>query len=60
MKFVLYKDARGEWRWRFLAANGNIICTSSEGYSSKQSAQHSIESVKKGAATAPVTEPPSA
>lgn len=56
MKFVLYKDARGEWRWRFKAANGNIICVSSEGYSSKQSAQQSIESVKKGTANAPVTE----
>ncbi|NYT66915.1 DUF1508 domain-containing protein [Alcaligenaceae bacterium] len=56
MKFVLYKDARGEWRWRFKAANGNIICVSSEGYSSKQSAQHSIESVKKGMPDAPVTE----
>ncbi len=56
MKFVLYKDKSGEWRWRFKAANGNIICVSSEGYSSKQSAQHSIESVKKGMADAPVVE----
>lgn len=56
MKFVLYKDARGEWRWRFKAANGNIVCVSSEGYSSKQSAQQSIESVKKGMPDAPVTE----
>ncbi|MBY6346332.1 DUF1508 domain-containing protein [Providencia rettgeri] len=56
MKFVLYKDKGGEWRWRFKAANGNIICVSSEGYSSKQSAQHSIESVKKGMADAPVVE----
>ncbi|GHC59194.1 UPF0339 protein [Alcaligenes pakistanensis] len=56
MKFVLYKDKGGEWRWRFKAANGNIICVSSEGYTSKQSAQHSIESVKKGMADAPVVE----
>lgn len=56
MKFVLYKDARGEWRWRFKAANGNIICVSSEGYSSKQSAQQSIESIKKGAPDASVIE----
>lgn len=56
MKFVLYKDKRGEWRWRLKAANGNIICVSSEGYSSKQSAQHSMESVKKGAPDAPVLE----
>ncbi len=56
MKFVLYKDKRGEWRWRLKAANGNIICVSSEGYSSKQSAQQSIQSVKKGAVEAPVLE----
>lgn len=56
MKFILYKDARGEWRWRLKAANGNIICASSEGYTSKQSAQHSIESTKKGVPDAPVTE----
>lgn len=56
MKFVLYKDKGGEWRWRFKAANGNIICVSSEGYTSKQIAQNSIESVKKGIPDAPVVE----
>ena len=56
MKFFLYKDKAGEWRWRLKAANGNIICVSSEGYSSKQNAQHSIESVKKSAADASVIE----
>ncbi len=30
--FELYRDRRGEWRWRFRAGNGKIIAVSSEGY----------------------------
>lgn len=54
MYFILYKDNRGEWRWNLRAANNEDICVSSEGYTSKQSAQHSINLVKTGAATAKV------
>ena len=28
----IYKDSKGEWRWRLLASNGQIIATSGEGY----------------------------
>ncbi|HEY3295633.1 MAG TPA: DUF1508 domain-containing protein [bacterium] len=31
-----YKDAKSEWRWRRKASNGNIVGSSSEGYTSKQ------------------------
>lgn len=54
-KFVMYKDAKGEYRFRLKAANGEIIA-SSEGYSSKQACENGIESVKKNAPTAPVEE----
>ena len=54
-KFELYKDAKGEFRFRLLAANGEPIATS-EGYKSKASAKAGIESVKKNAPTAPVEE----
>jgi uncharacterized protein YegP (UPF0339 family) len=47
MKFHIYKDAHGEWRWRLKSANGRIIADSSEGYSSKQSCKDGIELVKK-------------
>jgi len=50
-KFELYKDKRGEYRFRLKAGNGEIIATS-EGYASKAGATNGIESVKKNAATA--------
>lgn len=28
----IYKDRSGEWRWRRVAANGNITADSAEGY----------------------------
>jgi uncharacterized protein YegP (UPF0339 family) len=52
-KFELYKDARGEFRWRLIAPNGQIIA-SGEGYKSKESAKNGIESVKKNAPKAKI------
>lgn len=46
MKFELYTDKAGEWRWRLKHSNGNILATTSEGYSSKASALKCIENVK--------------
>jgi uncharacterized protein len=53
-KFELYKDNKGEFRWRLLAANGQVIATGGEGYKSEDGAKNGIESVKKNAPTAPV------
>ncbi|MEF8790051.1 MAG: HVO_2922 family protein, partial [Haloarculaceae archaeon] len=47
--FEVYRDSAGEWRWRLVASNGNIIADSGEGYSSKQGAERGIESVKRNA-----------
>lgn len=52
--FEVYLDNADEWRWRLVAANGNIIADSGEGYQSKQGAQRGIESVKKTAPRAEV------
>jgi hypothetical protein len=52
--FEVYEDAAGQWRWRLVAPNGNIIADSGEGYSSKQGAKRGIESVKAGAPDATV------
>ena len=38
-KFEVYKDKRGEFRWRRTASNGNIVGASSEGYKSKKDAE---------------------
>ncbi|WP_049947730.1 HVO_2922 family protein [Candidatus Halobonum tyrrellensis] len=47
--FELYRDRAEEWRWRLVAANGNIIADSGEGYRSKQGAKRGIASVKANA-----------
>ncbi|MFA5399474.1 MAG: YegP family protein [Dehalococcoidia bacterium] len=54
-KFELYKDKKGEFRWKLLATNGQIIAVG-EGYTSKDSAKKGIESVKKNAPTAKIEE----
>lgn len=46
--FELYKDARGEFRFRLKAGNGEKVLAS-EGYKSKSSAENGIESVRKNA-----------
>jgi uncharacterized protein YegP (UPF0339 family) len=53
-KFQLYKDKRGEFRWKLIASNGEIIADSAEGYKSKDSAKKGITSVKRNASTAKV------
>ncbi|MFP4530449.1 MAG: HVO_2922 family protein [Halodesulfurarchaeum sp.] len=47
--FEVYEDSAGQWRWRLVAPNGNIVADSGEGYSSKQGAKRGIESVREGA-----------
>lgn len=53
-KFEVYKDNRGEWRWKFKASNGKIIAVSSEGYINKQDCEHAIEIVKREAPDAKI------
>jgi len=53
-KFELYKDKKGEIRWKLIASNGQMIANSGEGYKTKDSAKNGIESVKKNAPTAVV------
>ncbi len=55
-KFELDKDAKGEFRWRLVASNGQTIASSGEGYKSKTSAKAGIESVKKNAPVAEIVE----
>ena len=54
-KFEMYTDKAGEFRFRLKARNGQIIATS-EGYVSKASCENGIESVRKNAPEAEVTE----
>jgi uncharacterized protein YegP (UPF0339 family) len=51
-KFEIYKDKAGEYRVRI--SNNNQIMFSTEGYTSKASAQNAIDSIKKNGPDAPV------
>jgi uncharacterized protein len=53
-KFQIFKDAKGEYRWRLRADNGEQIADSDEGYKAKADCQHGIDLVKKEAPAAPV------
>jgi uncharacterized protein YegP (UPF0339 family) len=55
-KFYIYRDAKGEYRWRLRAGNGRIIADSGEGYERKIDCERSIELVKEESPTAPVEE----
>jgi uncharacterized protein len=55
-KFELFKDAKGEFRWRLVAPNGQSIASSGEGYTAKDKAKAGIESVKKNGPTAEIVE----
>jgi uncharacterized protein YegP (UPF0339 family) len=52
-KFVVYKDKKGEFRFRFKAPNGENMF-SSEGYKQKKSALDAIDSIKKNTPIAEV------
>lgn len=52
-KFEVYKDKKGEFRFRLKATNGQIIATG-EGYTTKPACLKGIESVKKNAVDAKV------
>ena len=54
-KFEWFKDKTGKFRFRLVAANGEIIATS-EAYSSKDGCVNGIESVKKNAPIAKIVE----
>ena len=47
-KFEIYKDKRGEFRFRLKASNGQSILAS-EGYAAKSGCSNGIESVRKNA-----------
>ena len=55
MKFTIYKDKGGQFRFRIVATNGNILA-SSEGYAAMASAKNAIERIKSDAAGAEVVD----
>jgi uncharacterized protein len=55
MRFELYREAGGHWRWRLRASNGEVIADSGEGYARREDCEHGIKLVK-GAGAAPVVD----
>ncbi len=50
--FEVFRDAGGEWRWRLIHENGNVLADSGEGYSSRSKARQGLDSVRSNAAEA--------
>ena len=53
-RFQLFQDRAGEWRWRLVHRNGNIIATSGEGYTRRHNAEKGLRSVVANAPEAEV------
>ncbi len=51
LKFETYTDAKGEYRWRLRAANGQVIATSGQGYKDKRDRLNAVERIKKDVKT---------
>lgn len=48
-QYVLYRDNRNQWRWRYVHRNGNIIADSGESYVNKSDAINGINIMKASA-----------
>ena len=60
LKFEIFKNKKGEFRWRLKAANGRQIASSGESYKAMADCRNGIELIRKGAATASIVDSTSA
>jgi uncharacterized protein YegP (UPF0339 family) len=51
-RFEVYEDAAGEFRWRLVAGNGEIVADSAEGYTRWEDAERAVETVRELVPTA--------
>ena len=56
MKFEIYADASGNYRWRLVSSNGQTVASSGESFSSKANARTAAENVKARAGSAEIVE----
>ncbi|EGH70785.1 YegP family protein [Pseudomonas syringae] len=52
--YYVYKDAKNEWRWKFVAKNTKTIAVSSESYHNLVDCEHSISLINTQGPSAPV------
>ena len=50
-KFEIYKDNKGNYRWRLLAQNGEPVASSGEGFSEMRTAMNAVKKLKDWANT---------
>jgi amphi-Trp domain-containing protein len=55
-RFEVFRDRGGEWRWRLVHRNGNVVATSGEGYGRRRDARRGMESVMANATGADVVD----
>ena len=48
MRFEVYRDKAGEYRWRLLSSNRQVVADSGEGYTRREDAHRAIGSLLKG------------
>ena len=53
-RFEVYEDTAGQWRWRLVHWNGNIVADSGQGYGSRSNAERAARSVMRSAPTASI------
>ncbi len=56
MKFEIYPDKAGKYRWRLVANNGQTIASSGESFSSHANAKTAAENVREKAGSADIVE----
>ena len=56
MKFHIYRDGGGNYRWRLVSSNGQTVASSGESFDSKSNARRAAENVKANAGTAEIVE----
>lgn len=54
MRFELYRDHAGGWRWRLRTQNGNVVADSAEAYAHRADCERGIELVKSSATASTV------
>ena len=55
LKFEVYPDKAGEFRWRLKAANGETLATGGQGYKAKADAKRGVDLVQKSGTNAKLT-----
>lgn len=47
MRYIIYQDLRGEWRWRLVAGNNRILADSAESYTDQYSVEEALGLIMK-------------